>query len=45
MFLEGKPKGFLKLVPQRALELAYREELEATLQRVRDRLEAAGAAS
>jgi uncharacterized membrane protein len=45
MFLEGKPKGFLKLVPQRALELAYRGELEGTLQRVKDRLEAAGATS
>ncbi len=45
MFLEGKPKGFLKLVPQRALEFAYRDELEATLQRVKDRLEASGAPS
>ena len=43
MFLEGKPKGFLNLVPQRALELTYREKLEATLQRVKDRLEVAGA--
>jgi uncharacterized protein YndB with AHSA1/START domain len=39
MFLEGKPKGFLKLVPKAALELAYREELRVTLDRVKDRLE------
>lgn len=40
MYLDGKPKGFLKLVPKAALELAYREELESTLQRVKRRLEA-----
>lgn len=39
MLLDGKPKGFLKLVPKAALELAYREELKATLDRVKDRLE------
>jgi uncharacterized membrane protein len=40
MVLEGKPKGFLKLVPKAALELAYREELKSTLQKVKQRLEA-----
>jgi uncharacterized membrane protein len=39
MFIEGKPKGFLKLVPKAALELAYTEELKATLARVKNRLE------
>ena len=41
MTIQGKPKGFLKFVPKRALELAYREELEAALRRVKDRLEVA----
>jgi uncharacterized membrane protein len=40
--LEGSPKGFLRLVPKAALEVAYREELRSTLQKVRERLESGG---
>jgi hypothetical protein len=35
MLLEGKPRSFLKLVPRAALNLAYREELRATRERVK----------
>ena len=42
MFLEAKPKGFLKFLPKAALELAYREEIKATLEKVKERLEAGG---
>ena len=40
MHIEGKPKGALRFVPRQVLEAAYREELESTLARLKEQLEA-----
>ena len=39
MFVEGKPKGLLRFIPAKVLELAYQEDLSAALQRLKERLE------
>ena len=39
MFVEGKPKGVLRFVPAAMLEAAYRNELNSTLGRLKERLE------
>lgn len=39
MSVEGRPRGFMKLMPRGMLEAAYRKELSASLQRLKERLE------
>ncbi len=39
MKLEARPKGVLRFVPSAVLEAAYREQLDGTLQRLKERLE------
>ncbi len=41
MMLEARPKGMLRLVPQSVLEAAYRDQLDQTLKRLKERLESA----
>lgn len=38
--VEGKPRGFMKLMPRTVLEAAYRTELSSSLRRLKERLEA-----
>ncbi len=39
MFITGKPKGVLRFIPAKLLEAAYREELSATLSRLKATME------
>jgi uncharacterized membrane protein len=39
MLIDGKPKGVLRFVPAKVLEAASRDELDATLRRLKERLE------
>ena len=41
MTVEGRPKGFLRFLPGKVLEAAYREEIEGSLARLKVRLESA----
>ena len=43
MSIDGEPKGVLRLLPRGVLDRFYQNELEATLQRLKKRLEANGA--
>ncbi|MEJ2204080.1 MAG: SRPBCC family protein [Gemmatimonadota bacterium] len=40
MSVEGRPRGLMKLLPRSVLEAAYRKELSASLQRLKEHLEA-----
>lgn len=40
IFVAGKGRGALKFIPQKVLEAAFAQELEASLERVKERMEA-----
>jgi hypothetical protein len=39
IYIDGKGRGMLKLIPQKVLEAAFSEELRNTLERLRERME------
>ena len=39
IYIDGKGRGVLKLIPRKVLEAAFTEELRNTLERLRERME------
>ena len=39
IYIDGKGRGVLKLIPQKVLEAAFSEELRNTLERLREQME------